>query len=83
MDLLVQYLKEMPLLQIRSIFLYLPHNPMWNMAVHNISYHIYPLSTKIEKITLPKSYISFYFSIYNVYLFTFDFKLFITDHKGF
>ena len=25
------------------------HNPMWNMAVNNISYSIYPLSTRTEK----------------------------------
>ena len=36
------------------------HNPMWNMAVNNISYPIYPLSTRTEKGTSPKWYLSFF-----------------------
>ena len=44
------------------------HNPMWNMAVNNISYPIYPLLTRTEKGYITKM-IPFFFC--SVYLFQF------------
>ena len=40
------------------------HNPMWNMAVNNISYPIYPLSTRTEKGYLTKMIPFFFCSVY-------------------
>ena len=43
------------------------HNPMWNMAVNNISYPIYPLSTRTEKGYITKMIPFFFlFSIFNL-----------------
>ena len=42
-------------------------NTMWNMAVNNISYHIYPLSTKTEKGYITKMIPFFFCSVYFVY----------------
>ena len=43
------------------------HNPMWNMAVNNISYPIYPLSTRTEKGYIVKMipFFLFFFVQYN------------------
>ena len=41
------------------------HNPMWNMAVNNISYSIYLLSTKIENGYTTKGIPIFFCSVYN------------------
>ena len=38
-------------------------NPMWNMTVNNMSYSIYLLSTKIEKVYITKI-IPFFFFVY-------------------
>ena len=40
------------------------HNPMWNMAVNNISYPIFPLSTRIEKGYTTKIIPFFFCSVY-------------------
>ena len=40
------------------------HNPMWNMAVNNISYPIYPLSTRTEKGYITKMIPFFFCSVY-------------------
>ena len=40
------------------------HNPTWNMAVNNISYPIYPLSTKTEKGYITKMIPFFFCSVY-------------------
>ena len=42
------------------------HNPMQNMAVNNISYIIYPLSTRIEKGYTNKMIPFFFCSVYNL-----------------
>ena len=39
-------------------------NPMWNMAVNNISYPIYPLSTRTEKGYITKMIPFFFCSVY-------------------
>ena len=41
------------------------HNPMWNMAVNNISYPIYPLSSRTEKCYSTKMIPFFFCSVYN------------------
>ena len=43
------------------------HNPMWNMAVNNISYLIYPLSTRTEKGHITKMIPFFFCSVYIKY----------------
>ena len=40
------------------------HNPMWNIAVNNISYPIYPLSTRTEKGYITKMIPFFFCSVY-------------------
>ena len=40
------------------------HNPMWNMAVNNISYPIYPFSTRTEKGYITKMIPFFFCSVY-------------------
>ena len=40
------------------------HNPMWNVAVNNISYPIYPLSTRTEKGYITKMIPFFFCSVY-------------------
>ena len=40
------------------------HNPMWNMAVNNISYPIYPLSTRTDKGHITKMIPFFFCSVY-------------------
>ena len=40
------------------------HNLMWNMAVNNISYPIYPLSTRTEKGYITKMIPFFFCSVY-------------------
>ena len=40
------------------------HNPMWNMAVNNISYSIYPLSARTEKGYITKIIPFFFCSVY-------------------
>ena len=40
------------------------HNPMWNMAVNNIPYPIYPLSTRTEKGYITKMIPFFFCSVY-------------------
>ena len=42
------------------------HNPMWNMAVNNISYPIYPLSTRTEKGYITKMIPFFFCSVYHL-----------------
>ena len=42
------------------------HNPMWNMAVNNISYPMYPLSTRTEKGYITKMIPFFFCSVYNL-----------------
>ena len=42
----------------------LKHNLMWNMAVNNISYPIYPLSTRTEKGSITKMISFFFCSVY-------------------
>ena len=46
------------------------HNPMWNMAVNNISYPIYPLSTRTEKGYITKMIPFFFCSVYLLYMTT-------------
>ena len=50
------------------------HNPMWNMAVNNISYPIYPLSTRIEKgfttKIIPFFFVQYSCTIYNLWSIT-------------
>ena len=41
------------------------HNPMWNMAVNNISYPIYLLSTRTEKGYITKMIPFFFCSVYD------------------
>ena len=36
------------------------HNPMWNMAVNNISYPMYPIQRELRKVSSPKWYLSFF-----------------------
>ena len=54
---------------------------MWNMAVHNISYPIYPLSTRIEKGYITKMIPFFFCSVYqSLYTkVTMDFKAQVKD----
>ena len=40
------------------------HNPMWNMAVNNISYPIYPLSMRTEKGYITRIIPFFLYSVY-------------------
>ena len=40
------------------------HNPMWNMAVNNISFPIYPLSTRTEKGYITRMIPFFFCSVY-------------------
>ena len=40
------------------------HNPMWNIAVDNIPYPIYPLSTRTEKCYITKMIPFFFCSVY-------------------
>ena len=40
------------------------HSPMWNMAVNNISYPIYPLSTRTEKGAIAQMIPFFFCSVY-------------------
>ena len=42
----------------------LRHKPMWNMVVNNISYPIYPLSTRTEKGYITKMIPFFFCSVY-------------------
>ena len=43
------------------------HNPMWNMAVSNISYPIYQLSTRTEKGYTTKMIPFFFCSVYHIH----------------